>query len=1042
MNLSKISVKKPVTILMLTFIVIILGAVSLSRLPIDLLPKIEYPIAIVSTSYSGVGPQEIENIVTRPIESAVATVGNIKNISSSTSEGSSIIIAEFNFGTDMNFAALEMREKVDMVKGMLPDEVGAPMVMKIDPNAQAIMQLSLTNNGELSKLQAIAEDTIKPRLERLDGVASVNVSGGYKNQVEVKVNEQKLKGYNLTLDYIAQIIGAENLNLPGGQVQKGKQELTIRTLGEFKSLDEIKTIPIPLQTGGTVYLSDIADIKFGHKEVTSIVKTNGKESISISIQKQSGTNTVKVADIVNKELEKIRKEFPNISITNSFDQSVYIKKSIENVSNNAMIGALLAVLVLYMFLRNLRTTFIIGTSIPVSIIATFILIYFNDITLNMMTLGGLALGVGMLVDNSIVVLENIYRFREEGQSRIDAAINGTSEVSMAVTASTLTTIAVFLPIVFVEGITATIFKELALTVTFSLTASLIVSLTLVPMLSSKLLKIDRSKKGEGHSTRFKVFSVIYDAFDRGFARITAVYRKILNWALGHRKSTILIAVITFILSMVSLVTVGAEFFPQSDEGQVSINVTLPQGAELENTSQVLTEIEGKLEGISEIDTVFSRAGSGGGLSLRSSGTNNGSINVVLKSRAERKRSSNIVADDIRGLVKDIPGAKIGVSVSSGSMGFGGTPVSISIKGDELDMLKKTGDDFKHIVESVDGTREVKTSLDDGVPEVQIKIDRKVASQYGVTAAQIASAVKSTISGKIATRYKYNGEELDVVVKGDEIFKESISNLKQIMIQSPSGSSVPLGLVADVAIEKGPSAISREAQVRVITVTSQIAGRDLKSITDEITEKISQYNMPQGYSYKFGGEKEQQVEAFADLGLALLLAVVLVYMIIASQFESLLHPLTIMLSVPLALAGGALGLFITRRALSVVALIGVIMLAGIVVNNAIVLVDYINTRRRSGEDRKTAIVNAGPIRLRPILMTTLTTVLGLIPMALGLGDGGEIQAPMATVVIGGLTLSTLLTLVFIPVMYTIFDDVANFFKTKVFKVNKNKISASV
>lgn len=1040
MNLSKISVKKPVTVLMLTLIVVILGAVSLSRLPIDLLPKIEYPIAIVSTSYSGVGPQEIENIITRPIESVVATVGNIKNISSSTSEGSSIVIAEFNFGTDMNFAALEMREKIDMIKGALPSEVSSPMVMKIDPNAQAIMQLSLTNSGDLSKLQAIAEDNIKPRLERIDGVASVSVSGGFKSQVVIKLNEQKLKGYNLTLDYIAQIIGAENLNMPGGQVQKGKQELTIRTLGEFKTLDDIKSIPIPMPAGGVVLLSDIAEVDMGYADKSSIVKTNGKNSISISIQKQSGTNTVKVADTINREIELIKKDYPGIDIAVSTDMSVYIKRSIENVANNAIVGGLLAVLVLYMFLRNMRTTFIIGTSIPVSVIATFILIYFNGITLNMMTLGGLALGVGMLVDNSIVVLENIYRFREEGQSRIDAAINGTSEVSMAVTASTLTTIAVFLPIAFVEGITATIFKELALTVTFSLTASLVVSLTLIPMLSSKLLKIDRSEKEKGHSTRFKFISKIYDAFDRGFAGMEAGYKKILDWSLSHRRSTILAAIGIFIVSMVSLITVGAEFFPQADEGSINISVTLPVGAELENTSEILTEIEGVLTGISEVDTIFSRAGAGGGLSLNRAGSNSGRVNVVLKGRNERKRSSNQIADEIRGLIKDIPGAEIGVSVASSSMGFGGTPVSIGIKGDELDTLKQIGNDFKAIVESVEGTREVATSMDEGIPEVQIKIDRKVASQYGLTAAQIASSVRSTISGRTATRYKFNGEELDVVLKGDEMFKESINNLEQIMIQSQSGSSVPLGQVADVVIENGPVSISREGQARVITVTSQITERDLKSITDDITKKLAAYNMPDGYSYQFGGEQQELTEAFADLALALILAVILVYMIIASQFESLLHPLTIMLSVPLALAGGALGLFITRRALSVVSLIGVIMLAGIVVNNAIVLVDYINTRRNSGEDRRTAIVNAGPIRLRPILMTTLTTVLGLIPMSFGLGDGGEIQAPMATVVIGGLTLSTLLTLVFIPVMYTIFDDLTDSLKKKVFK--KGKISTSI
>lgn len=1040
MNLAGISVKKPVTILMITLIVIILGVVSLSRLPIDLLPQIEYPVAIVSTTYQGVGPQEIENIITKPVESAVATVSNIKNISSMTSEGSSVVIAEFNFGTDMNFAALEMREKIDMIKGSLPDEAGSPMVLKIDPNAQPIIQLSLSNDGDISKLQAIAEDTIQPRLERLDGVASVDVSGGYKNQVEIKVDEQKLRGYGLSIDYLSQIIGAENLNLPGGQVQKGKQDLTIRTMGEFNNIEEIKNLPIPLQSGGVIYLRDVSDVKMGHQDVTQIIKTNGKNSVSVSVQKQSGKNTVEVTDEVNAEIDKLKIEYPNISFNVAFDQSEYIKQSIKNVSDSAVQGAILAILILYIFLRNIRTTFIIGVSIPISIIATFVLIYFDGITLNMMTLGGLALGVGMLVDNSIVVLENIYRFREEGYSRIDAAIKGTSEVSMAVVASTLTTVAVFLPIVFVEGITSTLFKELALTVTFSLMASLIVALTLIPMMSSKLLKIGSGSGTGAQKSRFKLFSVIYDLFDRFFESMESGYKKLLNWALDHRKRTVLIAVVIFITSMASIISVGAEFFPQTDEGTVNISVSLPEGSELENTDEVMTEIEAKLEGIDEIDTVFTLVGSGGMASFGSSRSNSGNIGVELKDMDKRDKSSFQVADEIRNMVKDISGAEISVSASSASMGLGSTPVSISIKGDDLDTLRKISDDFKKIIESVEGTREVETGLSEGIPEVQIKIDRKVASQYGLTASTIASAVRGNVSGKTATTYKYEGEEMDVVIKGDGMFKESIENLKQVNIQTPTGSSVPLGQVADVAVERGPVSINRENQVRVVSVTSQIIGRDLKSITDDITKKLDEYNMPQGYSYKFGGEREQQNEAFADLGLALGLAVILVYMVIASQFESLLHPFTIMLSVPLSLAGGAFGLFITRRALSVPAMIGVIILAGIVVNNAIVLIDYIITRRKSGEDRRTAVVNAGPIRLRPILMTTLTTVLGLIPLALGIGEGAEIQAPLATVVIGGLTLSTVLTLVFIPVMYTIFDDFSEYLKRKAFK-SKN-ISAAV
>ncbi|WP_097026531.1 efflux RND transporter permease subunit [Clostridium peptidivorans] len=1035
MNISKLSVKRPVTTLMGIFIVIILGFVSFSKIPIDLLPNIEYPVAIVSTSYPNVGSEEIEKLVTRPIEQAVATVENIDTISSISSEGSSIVIVQFNFGTDMNFASLKMREKVDMVKGMLPSEANSPTVLKLDPNAQPIMQLTVTQGSDLAKVQAFAEDTIKPALERIEGVASVSISGGYEKEVVINTNAARLKGYGLSIDYIAQILAAENLNLPGGTVKKGSQELFIRNIGEFTNLEEIKKVPIPLKTGGIIYLSDIADISFQNKAKTSISKVDGKETINISIQKQSGTNTVKIANQINKQIDKLKNQYSDLQIGKTFDQSEYISKSIKNVSSSAVTGAILAIFILYLFLRNIRSTFIIGTSIPISIISTFILIYFNGITLNLMTLGGLALGVGMLVDNSIVVLENIYRFRQQGYSRIDAAIEGTQEVMISVVASTLTTVAVFLPIAFAQGITAIIFKELALTVTFSLAASLVVSLTLVPMLSSKLLKVDEYQ-GKHHEGKSKLFSKIYDGFDNAFLFVEQKYKGLLSKALKHRKITVIITIVAFISSMVSLVAVGFEFFPATDEGQFTVSVELPEGSKVKDSEQILNTIENKIKDIKEVKSIFSSAGGGNSMSFTSSGQNKGSLIVSLKPLKERKRSTADVVDEVRELVKDIPGAKINIQASSTSMGAAGSAISIKVKGDNLNTLKNIGNNFKNIIESVDGTREVKLSLTGGSPEVQVKINREKASQYGITAAQLSAQIKGVMDGKVATRYKIDGDELDVIIKGDDVFSESISNLKQVLIQTPAGINVPLELIADISINQSTSSISRENQVRTITVNSDIYGRDLKSITDEISTKLSSVKMPEGYTYEMGGQNEEMIDAFSNLILALGLAIILVYMILAAQFESLIHPFTIMFSVPLAFSGGIFGLFITRRTFNVPAFIGLIILAGIVVNNAIVLIDYINTRRGRGEDREEAILNAGPTRLRPILMTTLTTVLGLVPMALGIGDGAEIQAPLATVVIGGLTLSTLLTLVIVPVIYTLFDDLIVKTKKK-FKRNVNK-----
>ncbi|SHJ99453.1 hydrophobic/amphiphilic exporter-1, HAE1 family [Geosporobacter subterraneus DSM 17957] len=1029
MNLSSFSVRRPVTIIMMTLIVIVLGVISLTRIPIDLMPKIEVPVAIVTTSYSGVGPQEIEELITRPLENAVATVSGIDTLQSISTEGSSLVIARFDFGTDMDDVAMEMREKVDLVKGMLPSDASTPMVMKIDPNAQPIVQLALTDGDDLAKLQAFAEDTVKPRLERLPGVASVNVSGGYTDQIEIAINQEKLKGYGLTVDQLAQVLRTENYSAPTGEVKTGAQKLTIRTTGEFKSIEEIQKLPISIPGGTRVLLEDIATVTKKYKDETSISRTNGKKSINVSMQKQSGTNTVTVANKIAQELEKLKKEFPEVDIVTVMDQSTYIKDAIGNVSNSAMMGAILAIVVLYMFLRNLRTTFIIGVAIPVSVVATFILLFFNNITINMMTLGGLSLGIGMLVDNSIVVLENIYRYRQLGYSRIDAAVKGAQEVGMAVVASTLTTVAVFLPIAFTEGLVSILFKELALTVGMSLGASLIISLTLVPMLSSKLLKVD-NVEGKGRQGRFKLFNFLYNAFDKGFEKIEKGYKRLLSGALHRRKTTVFVAFVIFVGSMASIAAVGMEFFPASDEGQFSISIQMPNGYELENVDELTTRIEGMLEGIEEIETVFTSVGSSGN-SFRNSGSNRASINVVLKKMAERERQTIEVADQVRKMIKDIPGAKLGVSASNSMSFSGGSPIDIKIKGDDLDTLKKIGEDIKNMVMSVEGTREVKNSLEEGIPEVEIQVNRDIATQYGLTAAQIASAVKGTVAGQTATKYRMNGDEIDVVIKGDPIFQESLSNLGQISVSSSRGS-VPLNQVAQIAVVQGPISINREDQVRVTQVNSQIIGRDLGSISRDIQAKLADYPMPSGYTYELGGENQQMMEAFQNLVLALGLAIIIIYMIMAAQFESLVHPFTVMFSVPLAISGGALALFITGRTLSVTALIGVIMLAGIVVNNAIVLVDYINTRRREGEERNEAIVNAGPIRLRPILMTTLTTVLGLLPLALGIGEGAEAQAPMATVVIGGLTLSTLLTLVFVPVMYTLFDDFKSFIKRKLFR----------
>jgi HAE1 family hydrophobic/amphiphilic exporter-1 len=650
------------------------------------------------------------------------------------------------------------------------------------------------------------------------------------------------------------------------------------------------------------------------------------------------------------------------------------------------------------------------------------MIYFSGITLNLVSLGGLALGVGMLVDNSIVVLENIYRYRSEGYSRVEAAIAGTQEVGSAVLASTLTTVVVFLPIVFTEGITAEIFKQLALAVTFSLIASLLVALTLIPMLSSKFLKLVKYHEASKNEKMNKIF----DKWEDALGAVDNFYKRALGWALIHRRKTVFTVLAIFIGSLLLIPLVGTEFFPKMDMGQFTVEIELPQGALLKNTNEITGEIEEILNSVPEVQKVFVTVGSSGnGMNVSGGASNTASMNITLKPLNERKRSTAQVVDDMRKKVSLIPGATIEINdVNSSAMGIsGGAAVSINIFGPDLDKLSEIAVNVEEIIKNVEGVRQTSTSISEGRPEAQIYVNRDKASYYGLGTAQVSAAIRTAVEGSVATTYKVDGDEIDVRVGFPEGTEEKYSQLGNTKILSPTGVEVPLMEIADIKIEKGPVTITREGQERYVTVTSDVFGRSTGDVNKDISKKLDEMPLPPGYSIKYGGEMEQIADAFSSLILALLLAIVLVYMVMAAQFESLLHPFTIMFSLPLAFTGSALGLVLTGRALSVPAFIGVIILAGIVVNNAIVLVDYINTLRNRGMDRTEAILKAGPTRLRPILMTTLTTILGLIPLALGIGEGAEAQAPLATVVIGGLTTSTILTLLIIPVIYTLFDDIS-------------------
>lgn len=1032
MSFLRSVIRRPVAVLMVILVVVLLGVVSLSGLSLELFPALEMPIAVVITTYQGAGPQEIENLVTRPLEEALNTVSGVESVQSISQAGTSMVMLQFAWGTDMDFATLDMREKVDLIKGFLPADADDPMVLKMDPTMLPVMQLSVSGDMDLAQLKAVAEDTIKNRLERIDGVASVNVMGGLTREVQVTVDPARLATYGLSLTQVTQALAGENLNLSGGQVRSGKQEYLIRVTGQFNALEQVGQVPISTPTGDIVRVRDVAEVRDSHADVTSISRLNGRDSIALSINRQTNANSVAISRKVHQALEELRQSLPgNLEIYTVYDEANYIQRSLNNVIQNLIIGAILAAVVLLIFLRSFRSTVIVALSMPVSVIATFVLMRFGHLDLNMMTLGGLALGIGMMVSGGIIVLENIYRLREEGFGPEDAAVQGTVEVTNAVIASILTNVVVFLPIVFTQGLANELFTPLALTVTFSLLASLLVSLTQVPMMAARFLgNVVRPSSGNNARGRWKRFLAATEAW---LARLDDFYRRVLEWSLGHRWPVVGVCTALVAASAALVPMLGMELIPAMDQGRVTVSIELPHGTALEETEKVAARVEalaGDRNLFPEVEAVATTVGSSGssfgemGFGFGTGAPESATVEVDLVPLGQRRRSSREVAEAMRAAVRDIPGAKITISDNSLAGAFSGmiAPVEVDIAGDDLGLLGQLAEQVANVVREVPGTREVKSSLEEGRPEVEVRIDRRLAGQYGLNVAQIASVVRTAIQGQVATRYRTGGDEIDVRVRFPEEARRNLQDLEDLLLLSPSGARVPLRAVADVAVVQGPSAIERSGQVRQVAVTANLgAGYNLGQVVGEIQRRLNNFPLPAGYTISYGGETEQINEAFGSLSLALVISIILVYMIMAAQFESLVHPFTVMFSLPVAAVGAILGLLLTVRSLSITALIGAVVLIGVAVNNAIVLVDYFNLLRGRGLPRDEAVLEGGPRRLRAILMTTLTTVLGMFPLALGIGEGAEAQAPMATVVVGGMLTSTILGLVLVPVLYTLFDD---------------------
>ena len=1030
MSLPTLSIRRPIATLMVIAVILLLGVVSFTRLPLDLFPEFDFPIAAVITDYDGAAPAEVENMLSRPLEESLATVQGLENISSISQAEMSLVLLEFGFGTDLDMATLDVREQIDMVGGFLPDGAGDPMVIKADPSLMPIVQLSLSGDREDWELRRIAEDIVEPRLERVSGVASVDVIGGRDREVKVVVDPRLLGNYGIGLDEVSGALGRENYNISAGSLEEGGRDYQLRAVGEFASLEEMENMVLASNPGGTVLLRDVAEVKEGFRDASRINRFNGETSIGLLINKQADANTVLVSQGIWGAADDIQRALPeDVGMHKVMDQADFINESIVAVYEMGGLGALLAALVLLLFLRRFRSTLVVLIAIPVSVVATFVLMYFYGLTLNIITLGGLALGIGIMVDSSIVVLENIYRFRQEGAGLEQAAGDGANQVSGAIIAATLTTVVVFLPVVFMGGFASQIFESMALTVSFSLLAALFVALTVVPVLSSRLLVRVSGKDGEGEMHAAEQRRFLYRAtggFHRGYRRLENNYRRALNWSLGHRLPVMVVFVLSFLGTFLLMPFIGAEFIPDFDEGYITVRAELPLGSALEETEYIADQLQERLEALPEVESVNMNIGGGGGMEFGFGGaqSHRADLDIILKDLAERDRSAQEIGEEIRALSSRIAGAEF--SVSYGDMaaaGMTGAPVEIAVRGDDLTELERLAEEVAVVVRRVTGTREVETSFEEGRPELQAYVDRDRAADHGLAFGQVGGALRTAVSGSTATNYRTGGEELDVRVLLPDEYSRSLAALEEITLHSPYGYAVPLKEVTTFQEEIAPVSINRYNQVRSASVEAQVVGRTQGEVMEDIIAELEGggVQLPEGYNIDYEGEFQMMEDAFDDLALALLLAIFLVYMIMAAQFESLLHPFIIMFALPQTFTGVALALFLTGRSLSVPAFIGVIMLAGIVVNNGIVLVDYVNKLREMGRGCREAVLEAGPVRLRPIMMTTLTTVLAMFPMALGFGSGAELRTPMATVVIGGLLFSTLVTLIVVPVVYTLVED---------------------
>jgi len=1013
-NLSQFAVRRPVTTYMAVLSVLILGAVSIFKIPVELMPEITFPTVTINTRYENVSPGEIETLVTEPIEKAVSSVSGVEDVNSVSVEGRSQVRVSFVWGTDLDGAVSDLREKLDGIRDDLPREAKAPVISKYDVNSSPIMYIGIAADMDEISLRTLVENQIRYRLERVAGVAAAEIRGGLEREIHVNLSLDKLRALNVSPAQIERALNAENVDLPAGHIDRAQMEMTVRTLGQFTNLEQIRNSVVALSRGTPIYLRDLALVEDSYREIDHKVRINGRGAVIVSLLKQPNANTVEVVDRVRAEIARINQDWPRIEIKSLRENASYIRRAIDNVTGSALLGSVFAVLVLLVFLRSLRSTVIVAFAIPVSIIATFALMYFQGFTINIMSFGGLALGVGMLVDNSIVVLENIFRHRDQGKERGAAVYDGTREVTGAIVASTLTTVVVFLPLLFIPGTAGEIFKQLAWVIFFSMLVSLLVALTLVPLMAYQLVG-SAPRHGSRLAAKLSAAAkAVMDGLERG-------YRALLIRSLDNKALLFTLVALLLFGSLTLLSEIGTEFMPKADEGEVQILVEMAEGTKISALDTAFAAIEGVVKRrVPEAQNVFTHFGQFGG---GARGKNQGHVHIWLGPKNERRRSDEQIARDLRRDVNAVPGVVARVRARSGLFVFrrlgldGDDNLEVELRGHDLTTAERIAGEIKLRMEQVGGITGVRINRRGGQPELGVHIDREKAAAMGIPVATVAQTVKTALVGTRATLYRDGGDEFDVRVRLIERDRLTPQSVLDITVPTPSGKPVALGNLVRLEERRGPAEIHRRNQERIVSISGEVTGRDMGAAIRDLQARLRSLKLPADFTVDVGGDYHEQQQSFRELRWGLLLALALVYIVMAAQFESLRDPLLIMFSLPLAAIGILASLWVSGSTINVNSFIGIILLTGIVVNNAIVLVDYINWKiREDGLEMREAVISGATARLRPVLMTNLTTVLAMVPLALALGEGGELQAPLARVVIGGLTSSMLITLVVIPALY--------------------------